>query len=193
MNFPPLPATLIIGLGHKARNGKDAVADYIMRAFGRSQNIRRYAFADALKAHCRVAFGMTEKDGPLLQMVGTDLYRKNDMNIWVRALYWTIREHSPEVALITDMRFLNEAAFIKEQGGATVEVNRRNLDGTRYISPDRDATHASENALNGYDYDYTIEAASGDLDSLQADAAKIFLAAHRNFFTRQRLCALHGA
>src|SRR5687768_4004777 len=123
VKYAPLP-TLVIGLGHKARQGKDEVASYLVRAYGQRLDIRRYAFADALKAHCRVAFRMTEKDAPLLQMVGTDLYRRADPDIWVRALYWQLREDAPEVAIITDMRFPNEAGFVKQVGGITVCVSR---------------------------------------------------------------------
>jgi hypothetical protein len=41
--------TLLIGLGHKRRHGKDEAARAIIAARGGQYDIRRYAFADALK------------------------------------------------------------------------------------------------------------------------------------------------
>jgi hypothetical protein len=40
---------IIIGLGHKKRRGKDTLAQFWMKARGKSVRIKRYAFADALK------------------------------------------------------------------------------------------------------------------------------------------------
>lgn len=42
-------STVIIGLGYKARRGKDTVANAIIEARGSQYDIRRYAFADALR------------------------------------------------------------------------------------------------------------------------------------------------
>jgi hypothetical protein len=42
--------TLIIGLGHKARHGKDTAAEHIAATYGDKYQIKCYAFADNLKA-----------------------------------------------------------------------------------------------------------------------------------------------
>jgi hypothetical protein len=51
---------LIIGLGHKARRGKDTLAQHLIQAYPK-MDIRRYAFADELKLEvtiaCREKFG----------------------------------------------------------------------------------------------------------------------------------------
>ena len=43
-NYP-----ILIGLGYKARRGKDTVANAIIEARGAQYDIRRYVFADALR------------------------------------------------------------------------------------------------------------------------------------------------
>src|SRR5262245_37387151 len=109
---------LVFGLGHKARHGKDfagrAMATY---AASIGLNARVYGFADALKAYCRVAFGMKKKDPRLLQLVGTELFRGLNPNTWVDVLQHTIEEQNPDVAIITDMRFPNELDMVRGMGG----------------------------------------------------------------------------
>jgi hypothetical protein len=129
--------TTIIGIGNKARHGKNVVADVFAAAA--PGDVRLYSWAGALKAFCRVALGMREKDGRLLQLVGTDYFRlghkgrvaaidalrgtpafeplralygvlEHDPDIWVRVLLDTIAEDAPRYAVIPDTRFPNEAA-----------------------------------------------------------------------------------
>lgn len=157
--YKPLEDTLVIGFGHKARNGKDTAAGVMQDYFGK--DARRYAFADALRAVCRVCYGMKEKDAPLLQMVGTDLYRRVNPNIWTDVLYETLKEQRPKVALISDMRFPNEAEMVKGMGGITIRCIRLNPDGRQFIDPSRSSTHPSETALDEYcGWDFTIRAHS---------------------------------
>lgn len=120
----------------------------------------KIAFADALKAVCRVCYGMTHKDGPLLQMVGTDLYRRMNPNVWTDAVYWAIEEHKPRVVLIPDVRFPNEAEMVKAMGGELIRCTRM-VNGEQYIDPTRSATHPSETALDGYEgWDWDLVAAN---------------------------------
>lgn len=165
----------ILGLGHRARHGKDTVARAIVQHCAQ-QGIyaKQYGFADALKAHCRVAFGMREKDAPLLQMVGTDLYRRQDSNIWVRVLMDTIAEQQPEVAIITDVRFPNEADEIVARGGRLVKVERRNTDGSLWVATDRDPNHPSEIALTNYRFDATVSAQDGEWGCLREAGVEMF-------------------
>jgi hypothetical protein len=66
------------------------------------------------------------------------------------------------LVLITDCRFLNEAALIKKLGGYTVNVTRLNEDGSLFADPTRPATHVSETALDGYNWDFYIKVKNGD-------------------------------
>jgi hypothetical protein len=152
--FAPIPGVTFIGLGHKARHGKDTVAEGIVSMHPRQ--VRRFAFADALKAVCRSSYGMTKKDGSLLQFVGQDL-RRADPLVWIKALYWFIEEMRPPVALVTDVRQTNEAEFIRSVGGVMVNVTRYNPDGTVFVTADRDPNHITEVQLDDYPYDYYIK------------------------------------
>lgn len=69
--------TIVIGLGHKARNGKDEAASAIVAARGAQFDVRRYAFGDALKKEANEtavrAGGMLElfKQGGATDVDGT--------------------------------------------------------------------------------------------------------------------------
>lgn len=173
---------LLIGLGHRARHGKDFTARaMIYRAVSQyGLDARQYGFADALKAHCRVAFGMRRKDGPLLQLVGTDLYRRQQPNIWVDVLMAQLEEQKPAIAIIVDLRFPNEAEAIKARGGYVIKVERLRDDGSLWLCDDRDPHHASEEALTDYDdWDWAIRVKDGNLARLEAhaiDAIEYFIA-----------------
>jgi hypothetical protein len=168
----PIPGVQIVGLGHKARHGKDTVANYLLQ-----YGAERMSFADDLYAVARVMFGMREKDPKLLQVLGTDVFRKMNQHIWIESLYYKILERKPKVVIIPDVRFPNEAAFVRSLGGYLVKVTRLNLDGSVFVAPDRDPDHPSEAALNGWgDWDLIINANSGDIQRLHIGAAAIMSA-----------------
>jgi hypothetical protein len=172
-DLTPLPKTTFLGLGYKARNGKDSAASFIHQAFPGRTLILRYA--DALKSYARVAYGMTKKDGPLLQYVGTDVVRAKDADLWVRTLYWTAEEQAPEFVIVPDVRFPNEAEFIKGMGGYLIKVSRLNADGSPFVAADRDPNHTSETALDGFQgWDEVIQVPDGALDLLRMRAIGAF-------------------
>jgi hypothetical protein len=74
------------------------------------------------------------------------------------------------IALITDLRYRNEAAYVKSVGGFTVNVSRLNRDGSLFVAPDRPADHPSEIDLDNYNWDYFIRTRDGD-QVLAADYA----------------------
>lgn len=152
---PPYTRTMVLGLGHKARQGKNAVVRLLQAQFpGR---VLQVGFADALKAVARSEHGMTAKDAPLLQRMGTER-RLCDINHWVRVAAWTIAEldaDAPQrqVVCVPDVRFPNEAEWIKSCGGLLWCVERWGADGRRVIDPSRPADHPSETALDGWAWD----------------------------------------
>lgn len=180
---------ILIGLGAKARQGKTYVANYMKEAI---PEIECYAFADELKKYCRdhhnelesqwqlahqwnKADRLTWKDDPIygctpiLQWFGTDVMRKKNPDYWIRIVEKRLDEEGQSaIAIITDVRFPNEADFVKESGGYLVEVIRVNEDGSRYYDPGRDPHHLSEIALDEYSkWDFVVRCKSGDLDSLR--------------------------
>lgn len=100
-----------------------------------------------------------------LQFLGTEAFRKN-----VDDLYWVKRaaakiEAMPEgtkLVFIPDMRFPNEADYIREIGGQVWRIERYNADGTPFdngLSAEAKA-HPSETALDGYKPDVVIGASN---------------------------------
>jgi hypothetical protein len=172
---------LLIGFGHRARQGKNTAADAILQApsLPLETEVRMYAFADALKREVRVACGqcggqynlieqfkdaglMPEwvtfeepKPRSLLQWWGTEYRRAKDPAYWVKRLRKTLEEHNPDIALITDVRFVNEVDFIHELGGYVVKCERLG-------NPDVNVReHPSEAVLDAYKgWDYHIKAAT---------------------------------
>lgn len=163
----------IVALGHKARNGKDTVAQLMLEQDPR--RVKIYSFGNALKSFCRVMGWMTTKDGPLLQTIGTEVFRRVDPDKWVRMLSWQIEEEAPAIAVISDLRFINEAEWVKSMGGVTVKIQRIRSDGEPYIAMDRPADHPSEIALDDYPFDLTYRALDGDWERLQHIAQDIYL------------------
>lgn len=168
--------TAIFGFGNKARHGKDTAGESVVAHYGERQrdlyklygsafkpfDVRLYKFADELYRECRELHGMTEKDAPLLQRVGM-ARREEDKDYWVNKTFAKITAERPDIAVITDTRFPNEADAIVNAGGVTVNVTRLNLDGTPYVADDRPADHPSETALDNYPWDYYIKAYSGEV------------------------------
>lgn len=177
--------SLLIAFGNKARHGKDSAAEAILaHVKSREVNLgkfykdppvveaRQFRFAEALYEECHQLHGMTEKDAPLLQKVGSDRRKENE-NYWVDQVFKMadpFLKNSNNVAIITDVRYKNEAAEIKKRGGYLINVTRLNADGTLFVAPDRPADHPSEVDLDGYNWDFYIRTHSGEA-ALAADQA----------------------
>lgn len=181
MPYAPIPGVIVIGLGHRARHGKDTIANVICHAYPEA---RRYSFADDLKAYCRIVHQMVGKDAPLLQRVGME-WREKDPEVWVRSVYGKIAEERPMLAILTDVRFPNELDFVKQLGGTTIRVTRYQPDGSMYVDPSRPADHPSEIALADASWDIEIYNSS-DVASLET----IALHAIDDLLTRQQMDAL---
>ena len=87
------------------------------------------------------------KHRSLYQWWGTEYRRSIDSEYWVRQLAQRIELEKPQIALLDDMRFPNEMAFVRHYG-ETVRVDRAGLP---------PSTHASETALaDTSDEDWSI-------------------------------------
>lgn len=82
------------------------------------------------------------KQRSLLQFWGTNLRRSADENYWLKKVAEQIAEDRPEIALISDLRFLNEVNFILKYG-EIIRVDRPGL-------PPLNEVHESERALATY-------------------------------------------
>jgi len=159
--------TLIVAFGNKARSGKDsavsAILDYytrqreLQRAYGLKTAgpvVQRIGFADELYEVCRLEYGMTEKDAPLLQRVGIER-REEDSEYWIKRAFAKINP-TTGIVLIPDCRYKNEAVYVKEQGGYAVNIQRLTPQGSPFIAEDRPANHPSETDLDNWNWDFRI-------------------------------------
>lgn len=141
----------LIGIAGKKGVGKDEVCNIIR---SRLQNVKRIAFADALKDEvCRamlISREYMEAHKPhfrlILQGWGTDYRRQmHGEDYWLRQ--WTvriIRETDEDVTIVVpDVRFLNEARMVQELGGYVFHVDRPDYsEGSDF--------HQSENDLDKF-------------------------------------------
>jgi len=99
----------------------------------------------------------------LLQKLGTDAMRNNlHPNIWVNALMCDyIKDDDGDLPnwIITDVRFMNEAIAIKNQGGFIIRVNRPDVE----LIND----HQSETELDNWNFDYKVANVSDIFDLKQ--------------------------
>ena len=180
----------IISISGKIGSGKDTIADIIMQytPYHRWQ-VKKFAgklkdIAEILTGVPKINFedqefkqqdmgpewGMTYRD--LLQKLGTEAMRSGlHKNVWVNALFSDYQfniEEDEQVSywIITDSRFPNELAAVKEHNGIAIKVIRDsgNTIGT---------THTSETALDDYtDWDYVINN-NGTLEELKTQVLSI--------------------
>ena len=138
---------MLVGLTGRAQHGKDTTGErFVERGF------KRYGFADQLKALALyinpIVQDYADAEGPtfhlrtivessgweaakklpevrrFLQELGTGVRDHIGQDAWVRALElkW-LGDLSPN-AVITDVRFPNEAAFITRNNGILIGINR---------------------------------------------------------------------
>jgi hypothetical protein len=170
--YQPIEGTTVIGLGHKARQGKDVAARALVRAV---PGARSYAFSDAISAYCRVKHGMTKRDPRLLQQVGLELRDSSNPCIWIDALYWRIDEERPPLAVITGVRFPNEGSMIRQCGGRLWRIDRVSTDGrSPVVADDRDPNHPTETAMSDFIFDEVLTNVSGQVERFEQLAVDTF-------------------
>jgi len=185
-------APLIIGFGHKARQGKGTVVQTIIDYAKDKYDIRSYGFGDELKKEvnqvdqfeacmkaglkydftppmddplCPTKHG---KQSVLLQWWGA-MRRKQDPFYWVKKVATQITKDQPRVVLIHDVRYKNEFAFISSLNGFLVKVSRHG-----FIDLTRDPRHISETDLENTVFPFEINVLDGELDQLKKDAVTCF-------------------
>ena len=211
---------MIIAIAGLIGSGKDTAADYLCTVHG----FKRMSFAEALKDAVSVIFGWDREllEGStkasrewreqvdewwsnrlgrtitpryVLQQWGTEVARKSFHDeIWVASLENKLRNLNQDV-VITDCRFPNELAAIKNAGGITMRTHRGEEPEwieearayTRKLSEGVDkkdyvghqlvleldyGVHASEYSSVGLDYDYHLDN-NGTIDDLHKQIESI--------------------
>lgn len=136
----------IIGICGKKFNGKDTIGAYLINKYG----YEKLSFAEPLKTLCKNMFEFNDEQvngnqkeivdefwkitpRQLMQFIGTDLFRKqmvniipsiNEENIWIKCLELKIKkkiqQNSNIKIVITDVRFQNEINFIKSLNNSEI-------------------------------------------------------------------------
>ncbi len=160
-------STLLIGLTGRARSGKTTAAKHLIHMHG----MIHYAFAMPLKGMLANGFNLTDahlegrlKEQPLpwlgksprelLQTLGTEWDRGLvHGDLWLLLAEQNLHNLAsllPEApgAVISDVRFENEAEFIRQRGGVVIHIQRPNAPGV--------AAHSSEAGIAIHDNDLVI-------------------------------------
>ena len=109
-----------IGLIGLAGSGKDTAANALIKL-----GHYRMAFADKLKelAHEFGWNGEKDEDGrKLLQDLGM-IGRRYSSGIWIKHVSWRVMSEGPPI-VFTDVRFQNEADYVRSIGGIIVRIVR---------------------------------------------------------------------
>lgn len=144
---------MIIMLSGAAGSGKDTACRIIRRSWNYPK-AERFAFADALKATATNLTWDGTKDvrgRKFLQDLGRAA-RAYNPDVWVNIVANEIQATQPEIAIITDFRYPNEAAVMKEKFGDVFTVR---LTG-RATDLQTNKKDSSEHALDNYTFDYYI-------------------------------------
>lgn len=167
MDYQPIAGTTVVGLVGRSRHGKDSIAKAMLQM---TPGAERFAFSDAIATYARVSGEMAERDPRVLQDVGWRL-RQQFPDVWLRSLYWAIRDRQPVLAVVTGVRFQDEAELIAAMGGTLVRVKRLEADGTLYQSADRDPNHEVERQIDGLACRHECQIGNGNLEMIPRAAA----------------------
>jgi hypothetical protein len=189
---------IVIGFGNKCRQGKDTAVSGILDYYtGLRENllkhgiksvapiVQRIGFADELYQVCKTEYGMTEKDAPLLQRIGAER-RVEDPEYWIKRAFAKV-DTATDIVLISDVRYQNEAEFIKDQGGYVVNVRRINC-GMPYVATDRPSDHPSEIDLDKWPFDFYLANSEGHQALLSQQAITLteyLIGLHEEKFKRK--------
>lgn len=135
---------MIIGLCGYAGSGKDEFASFLIKRFARDnlQNAYRVAFADKVKENLKQFLvdefsinietcGREDKEvlRPIL-VAYAEAKRAIDSEFWISAAMPKIKKHIDcgESVVITDVRYINEARFLKEElNSIIVYIGRKSI------------------------------------------------------------------
>lgn len=166
-----MPQAPLIGIAGRGRAGKDTVANFIIAAIGGY----RYSFADPIRAMLAPLgvdmsdpYWQARKEEPIpalgvsprrmMQTLGTEWGRQLiNPDLWLVMAHQRLLRNGPGM-VISDVRFENEAAWIRKHGGRIIHV----------IRPEAKAVeaHASEDGIEMLDTDAQLFN-SGTLEELQ--------------------------
>jgi putative N-acetylmannosamine-6-phosphate epimerase len=162
--------TKIIGFAGRKQSGKTTCSEFVAKYYnGVISPFNKaviYNFADPLKKDiCMNILGLTYDQcygndisknqytevywndirltaREVMQLVGTDIFRKMKKDVWASSTIKKIQKEQPELAIIADCRFPNEVEAIKNAGGLVIKLTRNPYN----------SSHDSETALDELNY-----------------------------------------
>lgn len=179
---------LLIGLAGVARSGKDTAAQHLVNHHG----FQSYAFADPLRdglmhilnlSPCDFEGEQKERVLPwlgrspryLMQTLGTEWGRdKVHPELWLllasQNLDLMARTHDTARGfVVSDLRFENEASFIRQRGGIVIHIQRTAAEAV--------APHRSEGGIRGTEGDWFLPN-DGTIEALQINLNEIVHTLH---------------
>ena len=103
-----------------------------------------------------------------LQIIGTEFGRKIlGQNIWIEVLKNKISKNKNKNIIISDIRYENEAQFIRDNKGILIRVSKSNLEFNL------SETHSSEMELYNIKEDHSIEN-NGTIEQLEQQIINLF-------------------
>lgn len=174
---------LLIGLTGLARSGKTTAAEHLISTYW----LEHYAFADPLRDGLMAIFNLDPNDfegehkeqplawlgrspRELMQSMGTEWARNSvHPDIWVKLaeqnLDYITRALSEVIGfVVSDVRFENEADFIRNRGGTLIHIRRKDAPGVNpHISEAGVCVHPNDLMLHN---NGTIEEFLGSLDGI---------------------------
>lgn len=166
---------MIIGVGHKKRQGKSTIAKMLVRDW----NFQEFAFATPIKEIVDLIFnfppfykqnkeeifpkvGLSYREA--CQKIGESFRQNFGLDFWVKTLERRIENIEGDI-VISDVRHIEEAEWVKRKEGVLIKVYKDE------ISEDE---HVSETGLNRYeDWDFTVKN-SGSIRDLE-DTVEIIM------------------
>jgi Holliday junction resolvase/GTPase SAR1 family protein len=145
-----------------AGSGKSTLANYLVDKY----QFEKFSFASGVKTIAIEYFCMTGKDRDLLQAIGDEL-RQIDPDVWLN--YTIGRFEGFTHVVIDDMRYLNEAATLRELGFVIVK-----LEGRAHPLTDEQRAHPSEAEVKFIQPDFVIDT-SKSLEENYASLDEILL------------------
>lgn len=161
----------IIAFAGRKQSGKTTSAEFTKDLFYQKYNHKMkcsiYNFADPLKQDICInilgltyeqCYGSDENKNELvdcywdnkqltarevMQLVGTDMFRKLQNKVWSSATIRKIQQDAPLVGLIADCRFPNEVKAVQDAGGLVIKLTRNPYN----------SNHSSETALDPDNFD----------------------------------------
>lgn len=167
---------MIIGIIGKIGSGKSTGAEFLSQEFGYEE----YSISKPLKEVAKIfgfshnqVFGTQEQKLEIhpywgisgrtfLQKVGTDLFRNNIKNVlpemkiedspWLEIFKLKFIQN-PKKYIVSDVRFEDEAEFIKKMGGIIIRINRNE----KGKEKGKETVHISELEMDKIKEDFSID------------------------------------